>query len=135
MLGGMGVRDDENGITTGSIAWPGRKNLIGRRWALALARRGCVSWRRALRLCLARPTALAIATILLKPLFLAVGGGPIALTRLPAPPLSRGSATGLTAITNLGVRRRERALTAFQQTATCATRPARLLPCPGKRMQ
>jgi hypothetical protein len=128
-------RDDEHFITTGSIAGPRATIFIDWRWALALARRRCVSWRRAVGLGLPLPPALAVAALLGAAAFFPLRGGSIPLAGLPAAPGPGGAATRCTAIAGLRVGRRERALTAFQQTTPGAPGPPRLLPCTGKRMK
>jgi len=119
---------DKQVVTTRSRAGPGRKTLVGGRWALALARPGRARRRTAPVLRQSLPTAAAVAALLLPPPLLAVATGPIALAGLPAPPALRRLPTGGAAITSLGVSREKPLLTAFEQATTGA--PGRPGPWP-----
>ena len=69
------------------------------------------------------PRTLATASGLLSASFLALNGGPVALTGMPVPPALRGFLASRAAVTSLGPRRQEPAFTTFKQTAMAARVP------------
>jgi hypothetical protein len=128
-------REDEDLVTTGTFTRPRRTFFVERGWALALAPRRDVRWRRAMHLRWPFPTALPIASLLRPPSFPALRRRPIALARSPPPPVPRGLLTGCTAITDLGTRRYEQAFAAFQQTPPRPPRPPWLWPSLAEMMK
>jgi hypothetical protein len=69
------------------------------------------------------PCTLATASGLLSASFLALNGGPVALTGIPVPPAPRGSLASRAAVTSLGPRGQKPAFTTFKQTAMAARVP------------
>jgi hypothetical protein len=115
--------DRKKHIATRPITRPQRKIITTGRCALALARRGHLSYCRRLPMMAPLPIALRL---LPSPL-LAVLGGPIALTRPPTPPALSRLPTRFTAIVGLRMTWREKLFAALEQTAP---QPIRATPWP-----
>lgn len=131
-LAGECVHHHEEHVTTWPITHPLARIFARTGWALALARRGLVSWRRR---CGRRRSTLSITMLLRAPALPSVGAGAIAPTGFgPAPP-PRLLPAGSRAIPALRAWRQEPALAAFEQAAANATRTVGLLPDACDEMQ
>lgn len=122
-------------IATGTVAHARAKNIVGRGWALTLARRGS----RRGRGCGVRsglvPASYSILSVLLAPLLPAVVGGAVATAGLDAPPSPCRLLTVVTAVSTLRLRRDKQAFAVFQETAARTTVGGNLWPSIRKTMK
>jgi hypothetical protein len=145
LLGGTG-RGEEQDVAARPVAGQARGFFRDFAWALALAGRGrcggrvergwgprfgprglgldLLGWRLGPGAGRALPPAAAIASGLVPAALPAVGGGPVALRGMPAPPAAGGVSAGGAAVAGLGPPRQEPALTAFEQAPATAGVPA-----------
>jgi hypothetical protein len=102
--------------------WGRRDRRIGHGWGLDPRRLGLElgRWRRRLRASRALLPPTAIASGLVAPALLAVGGGPVALTGMPASPASCGVLAGRATVPCLGPFGQEPAFTPFEQATPAA---------------
>lgn len=145
LLGGTG-RGEEQDVAARPVAGQARGFFRDFAWALALAGRGrcggrvergwgprfgprglgldLLGWRLGPGAGRALPPAAAIAPGLVPAALPAVGGGPVALRGMPAPPASSGALAGGAAVTCLGPLGQEPVFTALEQAAPAAGVPA-----------